>query len=256
LTLLPGIGGKKARQLLQLMAENGWSFQAWSSVKPPEACREKFHQFVQLVTRLHDSVMAVAAQLDLIRNFYAPLLEEKFGDFAVRLRDLEQLELIASRYEDRVSMLSEITLDPPSSTEDLAGDPLIDEDYLILSTIHSSKGLEWDSVFIIHASDGNIPSDMSTKNEEQIEEERRLFYVALTRAKNDLYVCFPLRYYQGHRGGLHDYYGMAQLTRFVSKPVKNHFRIEMAHSTLKTLRGPLGKTSQTDIRNGLKATWA
>ena len=93
-------------------------------------------------------------------------------------------------------MLMEIALDPPSSTQDLAGPPYLDDDFLVLSTIHSAKGLEWDAVYVIHAADGNIPSDMATGGPEEIEEERRLFYVALTRAKNWLYVCCPLRYYR------------------------------------------------------------
>ena len=92
----------------------------------------------------------------------------------------------------------------PVGRGDRAGDPLLDEDYLVLSTIHSAKGLEWDAVYVIHAADGNIPSDMATGDAEQIDEERRLFYVALTRAKDHLYVCYPLRYYhvaRGPRGG-------------------------------------------------------
>ena len=101
----------------------------------------------------------------------------------------------ASRYPDRRTCWRRLTLDPPSSTQDLAGPPLLDDDYLVLSTIHSAKGLEWDAVYVIHAADGNIPSDMATGIAEEIEEERRLFYVALTRAKNWLYVCCPLRYY-------------------------------------------------------------
>jgi DNA helicase-2/ATP-dependent DNA helicase PcrA len=109
-------------------------------------------------------------------------------------------------------MLLELTLDPPSSTQDLAGPPVLDEEYLTLSTIHSAKGLEWDAVYVIHTADGNIPSDMATKNPEEIEEERRLFYVALTRAKNWLYVCYPLRYYWPGRSDRHGY---SQRTRFL-----------------------------------------
>ncbi len=90
-------------------------------------------------------------------------------------------------------MLADITLDPPNSTQDLAGPPVLDEDYLVLSTIHSAKGLEWDAVYVIHAADGNIPSDMATGSAEGIEEERRLFYVALTRAKRHLCVLWPMR---------------------------------------------------------------
>jgi DNA helicase-2/ATP-dependent DNA helicase PcrA len=119
-------------------------------------------------------------------------------------------------------MLAEITLDPPTSTQDLAGPPLRDEDWLVLSTIHSAKGLEWDCVCVIHAADGNIPSDMSTGSPEEIEEERRLFYVALTRAKNWLAVCWPLRYYR-RSGSFSDSYGYVQLTRFLPEGVREHF---------------------------------
>ena len=122
-------------------------------------------------------------------------MEAQYDHVQPRLRDLEQLEQIAGRYRTRGRMLREMALDPPNSTQDLAGPPHLDDDYLVLSTIHSAKGLEWDAVYVIHAADGNIPSDMATKNAAEIEEERRLFYVALTRAKNFLYVCCPLRYF-------------------------------------------------------------
>ena len=105
----------------------------------------------------------VAAQVHAVRKFYAPLLERRYDHAEPRLRDLEQLEQLAGAFPDRRSMLAEMALDPPASTEDLAGPPLLDEDYLMLSTIHSAKGLEWDAVYVIHASDGNIPSDMATK---------------------------------------------------------------------------------------------
>jgi len=115
-----------------------------------------------------------------------------------------------------------MTLDPPASTQDLASEPWLDEDYLILSTIHSAKGLEWDSVFVMHAADGNIPSDMATGSEADIEEERRLFYVALTRAKNRLFVCFPQRYYF-HNRSRSDAHSYGQLTRFLPQDVLTAF---------------------------------
>ena len=98
----------------------------------------------------------------------------------------------------------------------------MDEDYLILSTIHSAKGGEWDVVHVIHAADGMIPSDMSTTDEEEIEEERRLFYVALTRARDNLYVYFPLRFYRRPRG-MGDDHHYAQLTRFLPEDVQSLF---------------------------------
>ena len=99
-------------------------------------------------------------------------------------------------FETRERFVTDLTLDPPVSTSDLAGPPHLDEDYLVLSTIHSAKGGEWDVVHVIHAADGMIPSDMATGDPEQIEEERRLFYVALTRARDTLRVTFPLRYHR------------------------------------------------------------
>ena len=139
-----------------------------------------------------------------------------------RGRDLEQLELLASGYETRGRFVSELTLDPPSSTGDLAGPPLLDEDWLVLSTIHSAKGLEWDVVHVIHAADGMIPSDMATGDDDEIEEERRLLYVAMTRARDALIVSFPQRYYRRPRG-LEDPHSYAQLTRFLPDQVRVHF---------------------------------
>ena len=182
----------------------GGNFDAWAEWKPPAGAAKLWPKFVALLQRAGRARPTTCPpQVHRVRKFYAPLLEAKYDHVEPRLRDLEQLELIASRYRSRPRMLLEMTLDPPSSTQDLAGPPVLDDDYLVLSTIHSAKGLEWDAVYVIHAADGNIPSDMATKNPEEIEEERRLFYVALTRAKNWLYVCYPLRYYWPGRSDHH-----------------------------------------------------
>jgi DNA helicase-2/ATP-dependent DNA helicase PcrA len=163
-----------------------------------------------------------AAELARIRQFYEPILQDHYSSAQARLQDIDQLEQVAGGYAVRGRFLSELALDPPSATSDLAGPPLLDEDYLILSTVHSAKGGEWDVVHIIHAADGMIPSDMSTSNEEEIEEERRLFYVALTRARDNLYVYFPLRFYRRPRG-LDDAHHFAQLTRFLPEPIQSLF---------------------------------
>jgi DNA helicase-2/ATP-dependent DNA helicase PcrA len=106
-------------------------------------------------------------------------------------------------------------LDPPLSSADFAGPPGLDEDYLVLSTIHSAKGLEWDHVHVIHASDGNIPADMALSTKEGLEEERRLFYVALTRPRRSLSVYVPLRYY--HRPHARDdAHGYGKPSRFLT----------------------------------------
>jgi DNA helicase-2/ATP-dependent DNA helicase PcrA len=121
---------------------------------------------------------------------------------------------VAAGFRTRSAFVADLTIDPPSSTADLAGPPLLDEDYLVLSTIHSAKGGEWDVVHVLHCADGMIPSDMATGDDERIDEERRLFYVALTRARNALHLYFPLRYHRRNRG-MEDRHLHAQLTRFL-----------------------------------------
>src|SRR4029077_15513899 len=142
-----------------------------------------------------------------------PLLEAHYEQPAMRARDLDQLELLAQRARDRATFLADLTLDPPLSTGDLAGPPLLDEEYVVLSTIHSAKGCEWDVVYLIHAADGVLPSDM-VQGDAELEEERRLLYVAMTRARNRLYVTFPMRYYH-RKHALGDAYSTAQLSRFL-----------------------------------------
>ena len=131
-------------------------------------------------------------QVGEARRWYQPHLERLYDAPMVRVGDLEQIELIAGQYPGRERFLSEVTIDPPSASGDLAGVPHLDEDFLILSTIHSAKGQEWDTVFVMNLVDGCIPSDMATGSAEEIEEERRLLYVAMTRAKNDGLLPLPL----------------------------------------------------------------
>ena len=222
LLLLPGIGPAKAKALVGKLGDSAGNFEAWKAWKPPQASKAHWPALVELLNSLADSKSPLPEQVHRARVFYKPLLEEHYDNAAPRARDLEQIEHIASRYGSRRSMLSEITLDPPNSTQDLAGEAELDDDYLILSTIHSAKGLEWDSVHVIHAADGNIPSDMASGDVDQVEEERRLFYVALTRAKTWLYVCCPLRYYH-NRPGRSDSHGYAQRTRFLPDAILDKF---------------------------------
>ena len=149
------------------------------------------------------------AQLTAVRHWYQPQLERLYDGLETREADLEQLEQIAGRYPTRERFLTELTLDPPSAAGDQAGDPLQDEDYLILSTVHSAKGQEWEAVFVLNVTDGNFPSEFATGKPELIEEERRLLYVAMTRAKQSLSLLAPLRFHvtQQHREGDKHVYG-------------------------------------------------
>jgi DNA helicase-2/ATP-dependent DNA helicase PcrA len=232
LQLLDGIGPASARRLLGVLGVRPRQPRDPLRVlldEPPDVPPPTRAPLASLRAMLTDCLGSdpqveppPATQLGRIREFASPIFERRYDAAAARLADLEQLELLAASYQSRGAFVSELTLDPPQSTSDLAGPPLLDDDYLILSTIHSAKGGEWDAVHVLHAADGMIPSDMSLGDEEGIEEERRLFYVALTRARNRLAVYFPLRYY--HRGrGLSDAHSYAQLTRFLPASVQPLF---------------------------------
>jgi DNA helicase-2/ATP-dependent DNA helicase PcrA len=156
-----------------------------------------------------------AVQVERLTLACAPLFARRYpGTAAVRIADLEHLRSLATGYRVRGRFLAELTLDPPTSTGDLAGPPHRDDDFLVLSTIHSAKGGEWQVVHLIHASDGNIPSDMALGSAEEVEEERRLLYVAFTRARDTLVVCYPLRYHH-RRNALDDAHSYAQPSRFL-----------------------------------------
>ena len=164
LLLLPGIGPKKASQLVEVLVSHRGDFNAWTDFKPPAASSIHWPVFLALLKVLsgrHTQPLELSLEIHHVRKFYAPLLEQKFDDAFTRARDLEQIERMASRFESRSQFLNDMTLDPPSSTQDFAADPYLGEDYLTLSTIHSAKGLEWESVFVLHAADGNIPSDLA-----------------------------------------------------------------------------------------------
>ncbi len=186
------------------------------AVAVPAAARAEWAAFRDVVRDVLDGgLVRPAARVERLLAVYGSMLERAYGDHPSRLRDVEALQRIAEAYPSTAAFVTELTLDPPSSTEDLAGPPGLEDDYLILSTIHSAKGLEWDEVHVIHASDGMIPSDMALSDADGLDEERRVFYVALTRARRALFVYFPLRYYH-HRTGLDDSHGYGQLTRFIS----------------------------------------
>jgi ATP-dependent DNA helicase UvrD/PcrA len=193
---------------------------------PPAVPRGARRGLEQLRSAMRDcddeAGLPPAGQIERLRRFCEPVFVRRYDAPEARLADVDQLEQLAGGYPTRGRFIAELTLDPPSSTGDLAGPPLLDEDWLVLSTMHSAKGLEWDVVHVIHAADGMIPSDMSTGDDDQIEEERRLLYVALTRARDMLHVTFPQRYYRRPRG-LEDPHAYAQLSRFLPEEVLVHF---------------------------------
>ncbi|HEY3358854.1 MAG TPA: ATP-dependent helicase [Polyangia bacterium] len=255
LMLLPGVGARRAQHLMGVLAGSAGNFAAWGALRPPAAAAALWPDFVRLRQGLAASRADVAGQVQRVRELYARVAADRYDGFAARLRDLEQLEQVAARYPDRATFLTELTLDPPASTQELAGPPQLDDDYLVLSTIHSAKGLEFRAVYVIHAADGNIPSDLSTGRPADVEEERRLFYVALTRAKDALAVCFPLRYYTrpGSRGDGHTY---AQLTRFLSPRARDRFAARTgAPPRAADAPDPAAGITSEEIRRQIRDLW-
>ncbi len=222
LQLIDGIGAATAGKALD--AVSGASpIEALAAFRPPAKAAEPWRDLVLLFRRLNENAGEWPAELDLVRQWYQPHLERRYDDAVVRTADLDQLGRIAMGYPSRARFLTDLTLDPPDATSDEAGVPRRDEDYLILSTIHSAKGQEWKAVHVLNVVDGCIPSDMATGSAEEIEEERRLLYVAMTRAKDRLMLVLPQRFYthqQAKRGDRHVY---AVRTRFIPSAILGQF---------------------------------
>ncbi|MCW5624252.1 MAG: ATP-dependent helicase [Burkholderiales bacterium] len=221
--LIPGIGPATAARLLDAMEASPDPLTALLTFKPPAAAADDWQQLVQTCRTLVAGTAPWPADLDIAQRWYAPHLQRLHDDAAVREADIAQLVRIAATYPSRERFLTELTLDPPDATSDESGPPLQDEDYLILSTIHSAKGQEWKAVYVLNVVDGCIPSDIATGDTAQIEEERRLLYVAMTRAKQTLQLIVPQRFYvhqQANHGDRHVY---ASLTRFIPGKVMRHF---------------------------------
>ena len=223
---------------------------------PPARAAEDWHSLVGLIHHLRRGAPGWPAELDLVRHWYEPHLERMHEDAVMRQADLVQLAQIAAGYPSRERFLTELTLDPPGATSDEAGVPLLDEDYLVLSTIHSAKGQEWKSVFVLNAIDGCIPSDLGVGTTAEIDEERRLLYVAMTRARDHLHLIVPQRFFvhqQSSRGDRHMY---AARTRFIPAAILNLFNAcawPVAASSGGSAAKPLG--APVDIGARLKNMW-
>jgi DNA helicase-2/ATP-dependent DNA helicase PcrA len=225
LKLLPGIGPKKAQGIMEGLVTSGGNLDFLAECKVPAPAAVSWKAFVTLLHELRkEPAQPVVAQIRRVLKFYTPFLRQTYDDPEQRLEDLRKLRDLGERFEDRTAFLAELSLEPPNSTQEIAGAAEQAKDYLVLSTIHSAKGLEWDAVFLINATEGGIPSSRATEAA-QIEEELRLFYVALTRARIWLTVTYP-RYrasFQSHWGSGDD---LPALTRFLPGTVRRLFEEE------------------------------
>ncbi len=226
LKLLPGIGPSGAARCFETVRNKDHSLVALATFSPPAAARADWPAFCELMTSLAAAGLdepGWQTQVASVRRWYQPHLERIYDGIETREADLEQLESIAGRYATRERFLTELTLDPPAAAGDRAGDPLLDEDYLILSTVHSAKGQEWDAVYVLNVTDGSFPSEFATGKPEMIEEERRLLYVAMTRARQSLSLIAPLKFHvtQQRRDGDRHVYGAR--SRFISERLLETF---------------------------------
>ncbi len=223
--LIPGIGPGTAQRLMELLSTASEPNAAIEAFQPPHQSREDWPRFAELFTGLRGPGLTWPADVELAMRWYLPHLDRLYDDAPVRKGDIEHVQQMANGYPSRERFLTELTLDPPEATSDRAGPPVLDDDYLILSTIHSAKGQEWTSVHVLNAVDGCIPSDMSTGSGAEIEEERRLLYVALTRAKSYLQVIVPQRFYVTEQRGVGDRHLYAGRTRFIDEATVKHFEV-------------------------------
>src|SRR4051812_23411392 len=250
LLLLPGIGDATARAAIDAMAAAAWESTAFGRYNPPGRAKAAHAALVNLLDGLRagpvQDVAQVAADIARVRQLYDGLLREKYDRVEPRLADLDQLQAIAGGYPSREAFLSALALEPPQATQDLAGGSDEERDCLILSTAHSAKGKEWDAVFVIWAVDGWFPSARCLNDDDETEEERRLMYVALTRARNHLSVTYPLNAYSSRRGAD---YSLDQLCRFIDRGVRDQMqRVALGSNKATVLAEETPKQPLLDLR--------
>ncbi len=252
--LIPGVGPASAQRVLDHMAGVADPVAALSTAPAPPRGGADWKAFVGTIMDLHHSNWP--ADLERARLWYEPHLDRIHEDADTRRADLIQLEQIASAYPSRERFLTELTLDPPDATSDQAGIPLLDEDYLILSTIHSAKGQEWKSVFVLNVVDGCMPSDLGAGTSAEIEEERRLLYVAMTRAKDDLHLVVPQRFFTHGQHAKGDRHVYAARTRFIPDRLLGLFdKTVWPLAAAATAARPVGQGPRIDVGARMRGMW-
>jgi DNA helicase-2/ATP-dependent DNA helicase PcrA len=254
--LIPGIGPATATKLLDAVGEAAEPVLAVEQFGVAPKSAGDWQEFVTLYRALRTPGLRWPADIELVKNWYLPHLERMHDDAQVRAADVEQLAQLAGGYGTRETFLAEITLDPPEATSDRAGPPLLDEDYVILSTIHSSKGQEWKSVHVLNVVDGCIPSDMSTGNADDIEEERRLLYVAMTRAREHLQLVVPNRFFIKQQAQMGDRHVYAARSRFITPAMLKHFEecVWITADTQKSKK-PMPDSVRMLVRDRARNAW-
>lgn len=253
---LPGIGPKTAARLLDNLAAAPAGCELLAEQPVPETARAGWTAFAALVAQLRAPDAPWPASFELACRWYEGEMPRLYDDAAVRQGDIAQLARIAATYPGRQRFLTELTLDPPNATSDEAGMPLLDEDYLILSTMHSAKGQEWRAVSVLNVVDGCIPSDIATRSTLEIDEERRLLYVAMTRARDHLELLLPQRFYVTGQQGLGDRHVYAGRTRFITNRMLGGFEQLSWPEPPAELRGtPESRQAALDLAARMRGMW-
>jgi DNA helicase-2/ATP-dependent DNA helicase PcrA len=253
--LLPGIGPATAARALDCVAGDDSQMAQLAQFKPPAAAAADWPVFTETVRLIRSRAAGWPVEIELVCRWYQPHLERMHDDAIVRQADLMQLVQIAQTYPSRERFLTELTLDPPDATSDEAGVPLIDEDYLILSTIHSAKGQEWKSVFVLNTVDGCIPADLAITSKAEIEEERRLLYVAMTRAKDHLHLMLPQRFYAHTQRTGGDRHMYTTRTRFIPADILRHFESRAWPVAANAAAAGKSPVKPVDIGGRLRRMW-
>jgi DNA helicase II / ATP-dependent DNA helicase PcrA len=255
LKLHPGFGPAHAKQALEHFEARGFEAKSLADFDAPQPVKMDWKRFCALFEKLADPATPWPGQVGLVKDWYKPRMESIYESAWTRMGDIEQLEQLSVSHPSRERFLTELTLDPPLATGDQSAGASKDEDYVILSTIHSAKGQEWDIVYVLNVSDGNFPSEFSTGKPEMVEEERRLLYVAMTRARNELHLCAPLKYQvtqQPKNGDAHVY---GAKSRFMSDKVLETLEKISIRSTVGVDNLKATDTTTVDVVAQLKEMW-
>ncbi len=254
--LVAGIGPKTAGRVLANVSTANPACRLLGEQPVADTARPAWLEFAAVVEAGGPDATPWPAAFDRICGWYQAQIDRLHDDAEVRQADIEQLGRIAATYPGAERFLTELTLDPPDASSGEAGTPLLDEDYLILSTIHSAKGQEWTAVTVLNAVDGCIPSDMATGSTAEIEEERRLLYVAMTRAKDHLEILLPQRFYVSHQPGFGDRHVYANRTRFIGNALLPYFEQLSWPPPAEALAiNPQAKQQAIDLAARMRAMW-
>jgi len=253
--LIPGVGPKTADYILKCLNLTS-PLISFSNLHLPPRCEREWQAFRAVVQQISEGKVRWPEDLECIRLWYDPQLRRLHDDADVRASDLVQLVQMAAGYGSRERFLAEMTLDPPDATSGQAGLQALEDDYFVLSTIHSAKGQEWHAVFLLSAIEGCIPSGRATSTTEEIEEERRLLYVAMTRARDQLHLIVPLRCYAQQQATYGDHHVYAGRTRFIPDTLLSAFEPKSWHSEGGLVPAvPLARGVQLDVGARARAQW-